>query len=125
MKEKINASREKAEELAKMFGIRKETIDAFRYNDEPPLIPVEPNINPASVPDSNKLVSFFERIERLEEERRDLAADVREIFTQAKENGFNTKVMRQVLRLRKMNPKDRSVLEFLRDEYKKMVGIED
>ncbi len=73
--------------------------------------------------DGGKLASYIERIERLEEERKELGADVREIFAEAKGNGFDTKVMRQILRLRKMTPADRAEAEFLRDEYKKLLGI--
>lgn len=75
--------------------------------------------------DGGKLVSYIERIERLEEERKELGADVREIFAEAKGNGFDTKVMRQILRLRKMTPADRAEAEFLRDRYKKLLGIEE
>ncbi len=73
--------------------------------------------------DGGKLASYIERIERLEEERKELGADVREIFAEAKGNGFDTKVMRQILRLRKMTPADRAEAEFLRDSYKKLLGI--
>ncbi len=73
--------------------------------------------------DGGKLASYIERIERLEEERKELGADVREIFAEAKGNGFDTKVMRQILRLRKMSPADRAEAEFLRDSYKKLLGI--
>ena len=72
-----------------------------------------------------KLASYIERIERIQEEVKSLQADIREIFAEAKGQGFNTKVMRQVLNLRKMIPADRAENEFLRDEYKKMVGISD
>jgi uncharacterized protein (UPF0335 family) len=75
--------------------------------------------------DGGKLVAYIERIERLEEERKELGADVREIFAEAKGNGFDTKVMRQILRLRKMTPADRAEAEFLRDRYKKLLGIEE
>ena len=76
-------------------------------------------------PDGGRLASYIERIERLEEERKELGADVREIFAEAKGNGFDTKVMRrQILRLRKMTPADRAEAEFLRDEYKKLLGID-
>jgi len=74
--------------------------------------------------DGGRLASYIERIERLEEERKELGADVREIFAEAKGNGFDTKVMRQILRLRKMTPADRAEAEFLRDEYKKLLGID-
>lgn len=73
--------------------------------------------------ESQKLQSYIERIERLEEERRELGADVREVFAEAKGNGFDTKTMRQILRLRKMTPADRAESEFLRDSYKKLLGI--
>lgn len=73
--------------------------------------------------DSGKLTSFIERIERLEEERRELGADIREVFAEAKGDGFDVKVMRQVLRLRKMSAADRAEAEYLRDEYKKLLGI--
>lgn len=72
-----------------------------------------------------QLNKFIERIERLEEEKKELCADIREIFAKAKGQGFDVKVMRQVLRLRKMTPADRAENEFLRDEYKKLVGIND
>ena len=75
--------------------------------------------------DSGKLTSFIERIERLEDEKHNIQADIREIFAEAKGNGFDVKVMRQILKLRKMQPADRAENEFLRDEYKKLVGIND
>ena len=73
--------------------------------------------------DAGKLAAFIERIERLEEERRELGADIREIFAEAKGAGYDVKVMRQVMRLRKMTPADRAEAEYLRDEYKKLLGI--
>lgn len=73
--------------------------------------------------DAGKLASYIERIERLEEERKELGTDVREIFAEAKGNGYDVKVMRQILRLRKMTPADRAEAEYLRDEYKKLLGI--
>ena len=75
--------------------------------------------------DAGKLASFIERIERIEEERRELGADMREVFAEAKGNGYDVKVMRQILRLRKMTPADRAEAEYLRDEYKKLLGITD
>lgn len=70
-----------------------------------------------------QLENFLCRIERLEEEKKELSADIREIFSEAKGQGFDVKVMRQVLKLRKMDPADRAENEFLRDEYKKLVGM--
>ena len=74
--------------------------------------------------DSNQLNSYFDRIERIEEEMKEMRADVREIYAEAKGNGFDPKVMRQVMRLRKMNPADRAETEFLLEAYKAALGME-
>ena len=50
---------------------------------------------------AGQLRSFVERIERLEEEKKAIADDIRDVYAEAKGNGFDTKVMRQVIRLRK------------------------
>ena len=71
----------------------------------------------------DQLRSYIERIERLEEEKAALAADVREVFAEAKGNGFDVKIMRQVLRLRKMDGDDRAVQEALLDVYKRAIGM--
>lgn len=70
-----------------------------------------------------QLENFLCRIERLEEEKRELTADIREVYSEANLQGFDTKVMRQIIKLRKMDPADRAENEFLRDEYKKLVGM--
>ncbi|MEC7123163.1 MAG: DUF2312 domain-containing protein [Pseudomonadota bacterium] len=69
------------------------------------------------------LRAYIERIERLEEEKAALAADVREVFAEAKGNGFDVKIMRQVLRLRKMDGDDRAEEEALLDIYKRAIGM--
>ena len=74
--------------------------------------------------DKNLLTSYVERIERLEEEARNLRADIREVYAEAKGNGFDAKVMRQILRLRKMPAADRAENEFLMDAYKAALGME-
>ena len=73
--------------------------------------------------DAGKLNTFIDRIERLEEEKAELLADIREVYSEAKGQGFDTKVMRQIIKLRKMDPADRQEQSFLLDEYKKLVGI--
>jgi uncharacterized protein (UPF0335 family) len=70
-----------------------------------------------------KLKSFIERIERLENEKAELAADVREVYAEAKGNGFDTKIMRQVIKLRKMEPADRNEQDELLDLYRKALEI--
>jgi uncharacterized protein (UPF0335 family) len=70
-----------------------------------------------------KLKSFVERIERLETEKGELAADIREVYAEAKGNGFDTKIMRQVIKLRKMEPADRNEQDELLDLYRKALAL--
>jgi uncharacterized protein (UPF0335 family) len=72
---------------------------------------------------AEQLRSFIERIERLEEEKAALAADIKEVFAEAKGNGFDTKIMRAVIRLRKMEPADVNEQESLLDLYKRALGM--
>lgn len=74
-------------------------------------------------PTDNQLKLFFERIERLEEEKKGMADDIRDTFAEAKAQGYDTKIMRQVLRLRKMAPHDRQEMEMLLETYKAAVGL--
>lgn len=92
---------------------------------EPPLIEVKANVDPKTIPDGGRLKTFFDRILRLEEEKRDIARDINEIYAEAKGQGFDTKVMKAVLKLYRMDRADLAESEYLRDEYKKMLGIED
>ncbi len=66
-----------------------------------------------------KLKSFVERIERLEAEKTELAGDIREVYAEAKGNGFDTKIMRQVIRLRKMEVADRREQDELLEIYRR------
>ena len=66
-----------------------------------------------------RLRSFIERIERLEEEKQALAADIREVYSEAKGSGFDVKVMRQLIRLRKMDIDDRSEMEAVLEVYER------
>jgi uncharacterized protein (UPF0335 family) len=69
------------------------------------------------------LRSFIERIERLEEEKKALANDIREVYSEAKGTGFDTKVMRQVVKLRKMESADRQEQEAMLDLYLSALGM--
>ncbi|GAB4523361.1 MAG: DUF2312 domain-containing protein [Parvularculaceae bacterium] len=71
---------------------------------------------------ADRLRSFIERIERLEEEKAALAGDIREVYAEAKGEGFDSKVMRQVVRLRKMDRNDRQEQEALLDLYLHALG---
>ena len=70
-----------------------------------------------------QLRSFIERIERLEEEKAALSADIREVYAEAKGNGFEPKTMRQIVRLRKLDSADRQEQEALLDIYKSALGM--
>lgn len=72
---------------------------------------------------SRQLKSFVERIERLEEEKKGIADDIRDVFAEAKGQGFDTKVMRQVIRLRKKDVAERQEEEALLDLYLHALGM--
>ena len=71
----------------------------------------------------DRLRSFIERIERLEQEKQDLAADIREVYSEAKGVGFDPKIMRRVVRLRKLDDNDRRELEMVLDTYMHALGM--
>lgn len=71
----------------------------------------------------DRLRSLIERIERLEEEKKALGSDIRDIFAEAKSAGFDVKIMRTILKLRKMNAADRDEQEFLLETYRKALDI--
>ncbi len=70
-----------------------------------------------------QLRSFIERVERLEEEKTALSADIREVYAEAKSNGYNPKIMRQVVRIRKMDGNERAEQEALLDTYLAALGM--
>jgi len=71
----------------------------------------------------DRLKSFVERIERLEEEKKALANDIKEVYAEAKGSGFDTKIMRQVIRLRRMDKDDLDEQDALIDVYKRALGM--
>lgn len=66
---------------------------------------------------------IIERIERLEEEKKEIVHDINEIYAEAKGQGYDVKAMRAVIKLRKMSRIDRDEQEFLIEEYKRILGI--
>lgn len=72
---------------------------------------------------NERLKSLIERIERLEEEKKGLQSDIRDIFSEARGAGFDVKVMRQIIKLRKMNKADRDEQEILLETYKEALDI--
>ena len=71
----------------------------------------------------DRLKSFIERIERLEEERRALGADIKEVYAEAKGTGFDIKTMRQIVRIRRIDKDDLDEQETLLDLYKRALGM--
>lgn len=71
----------------------------------------------------DRLRLLIERVERLEEEKKGLSDDIKDVFGEAKAVGYDTKIMRQILRLRKMNPDDRREMEAVLDLYKSALGL--
>ena len=72
----------------------------------------------------DQLKSFINRIERLSEERQALSDDIKEVFAEAKGTGFDTKIMRQIIRLRKMEQADRQEQDALIELYRQALGME-
>ncbi|MDE3023177.1 MAG: DUF2312 domain-containing protein [Pseudomonadota bacterium] len=81
---------------------------------------VEPKTNLAI----DRLKSAIERIERLNEERKDLANDIKDIFVELKSSGFEPKIVREVLRLRKMDPTELEEHEYTLSVYKNGLGMQ-
>lgn len=71
---------------------------------------------------ADRLKSFIERIERLEEEKKNLTADTREVYAEAKSSGFDTKTMRKVIALRRLDQSERQEQEALLDTYLRALG---
>jgi uncharacterized protein (UPF0335 family) len=70
-----------------------------------------------------QLKSFIERIERLEEEKNALSGDIKEVYAEAKGNGFEPKIMRQIIKIRKMDKDALDEQESLLDLYKRALGM--
>ncbi len=72
---------------------------------------------------SERLRTIIERVERLEEEKAALAEDIKEVFSEAKAAGFDVKILRQVIRLRKLDSSDRQEQEAILDLYKRALDM--
>src|SRR6185437_6043521 len=101
--------------LASMHGLREGRVKATKRGG-------------LSMPDvggiaGERLKSFIERVERLEEEKRALAEDIKEVYAEAKGVGFDVKIMRQIVKIRKMDQDDLDEQETLLDVYKRALGM--
>src|SRR6516165_8044330 len=70
-----------------------------------------------------RLKAFIERIERLEEEKRALSGDIKEVYAEAKGTGFEPKIMRQIIKIRTMDREELDEEESLLDLYKRALGM--
>ena len=77
----------------------------------------------ASAVAQDQLRSFVERIERLEEEKKTIADDIKDVYAEAKGNGFDTKVLRKVISLRKQDANERQEQEAILDLYLQALGM--
>ena len=94
---------------------------------KPAKTPVDPGksgkIASAAEATDDRLRLLLERIERLEEEKKAIADDFRDVYSEAKAVGYDAKIMRQIVRLRKMKPDDRAEEETLLETYKAALGM--
>ncbi len=72
---------------------------------------------------ADRLRSLIERIERLEEERKALAGDIKDIYAESKSAGFDVKVIRQIIRIRRQEPAEVEEQETLLDVYRRALGM--
>ena len=72
---------------------------------------------------ADQLASYVERIERLEEEKANLMADIKEVYGEAKALGYDVKILRQIIRLRKMEDHERTEQEEILEVYKRALGM--
>ncbi len=72
---------------------------------------------------ADQLRLFIERIERLEEEKKGIADDIRDVYAEAKSNGYDVKIMRQIVRLRKMETHDRQEMDAILETYRSALNL--
>ena len=73
----------------------------------------------------DQLRAFIERIERLEEEKKTIADDIKDVYAEAKANGFDTKILRKIISLRKQDRDERMEEEAILELYKQALGMSD
>lgn len=73
---------------------------------------------------ADQLRLLIERVERLESEAQGIKDDIKDVYLEAKSTGFDAKIIRQIIRLRKMNPHDRQEMEAILQTYLEALGME-
>ncbi|HWV43526.1 DUF2312 domain-containing protein [Pseudorhodoplanes sp.] len=71
----------------------------------------------------DQLKAFVERIEKLEEEKKAISDDIRDVYAEAKANGFDVKALRQIIKLRKIEPTEREEQETILETYMHALGM--
>nr|WP_246543267.1 DUF2312 domain-containing protein [Novosphingobium profundi] len=72
----------------------------------------------------DRLRQLIERIERLEEEKKGISDDIRDVYSEAKAVGYDARLMRQIVRLRKMKPDDRREQDMVLETYRSALGLD-
>lgn len=101
-------------------------INNTKENTNEPVMPcvAAADADPKNIAlEENRLRSFIERIEHLEEEKSGIAADIRDVYAEAKAVGYDTKIMRAIIKLRKMDAADRQEQDYLLEAYKKALCL--
>lgn len=85
---------------------------------------MQPRADPAhDMTTDERLRLLVERVERLEEERKGISDDIRDVYAEAKAVGYDTKIMREIVKLRKMKPDDRHERDVILDTYRAALGL--
>jgi uncharacterized protein (UPF0335 family) len=105
-----------------LIGGGREGSTGVRFVTEVVPVARKPTVSTDSVA-QDQLRAFIERIERMEEEKRGIADDIKEIYAEAKGNGFDTKVLRQIVRIRKQDHAERMEQEALLELYMAALGM--
>ena len=82
-----------------------------------------PELTPSANTSVNQLSQFIERIERLEEEKKALMADIRDIYSEARATGFEPKIMRQIIKMRGLDKEVLAEQDILLSSYRAAVGL--
>ncbi len=93
-------------------------------DEEHPLGNPENQTSEGATATDDQLLLFFERIERLEEEKKGISEDIKDVYSEAKSQGYDPAVMRKIASLRKLKPDERKEMEMLIETYKAAIGLE-
>lgn len=109
--------------MAKSNQKNQKNKDVEEQDDETQIAGVGHNSRKAGGIAADQLKSIIERIERLEEEKAGVAQDIKDIFAEAKGNGYDVKTLRKIIALRKKDAAEREEEEYLLDTYRRALGM--